>query len=115
MKKSGSVSSSSAVGASPELNHAPHRNHRRRAACSEPPEPAAKPALRNIVIPLELPPAGHALLKTIAIQANCVSVEELIRSLIIDECQAFSEAMADKESSELHELFTTNPREATRL
>ena len=79
------------------------------------PQEPGRHALKNVVVPLELPPAGHALLKAIAIQDGCSSVEQYIRELIIEECQAFAQALADPEDPELAELFALNRKEVARL
>ena len=92
-----------------------HRKTRNVNSSSRSQLQAGGHALKNVVIPLELPPAGYALLKTIAIQGGCSSVEEHVRRLIFDECQAFTEAMADEESPALRELLTVNAEEVPRL
>ena len=110
MKNSGSAATN---GALPRQGNTSRR--RRRAEHQGPEQNRARPALRNVVVPLELPAAGHALLKAMAIQAECASVEEFIRDAVLSECRFFAEALADKHSPDLEELLTVNPKEAARL
>ena len=60
---------------------------------------------KNIVLLVELSPVGHALLQTLAVHAECASVPDFIRELLMKECSAFGEALADEKGPELQEYF----------
>ena len=64
--------------------------------------------MKNVVVPLELTPAAHAVLNAIAIEGGHNSVGQFILTVLESEVRAFGEMLADKTDPTLTQLFTPN-------